>query len=798
MEIKPLELAAGKTSGGKAAGLQKLIKLGINVPDGFVIVLPEEPRLNQEILAMHLKRLGPGLKVVRSSALAEDGNQNSFAGQFESYLGLSSQEDIMDAIKKCIQSAGTQRVSEYSKHRSPYQIDEGLRISVIVQNMIEARVSGVLFTANPVSGRRDKILINAIAGIGESLMAGHSDAIQYEIFKSGKNISLETGKKNLLSENELKSLLETAVATEEKLGYPLDMEWAIDKNGTLFWLQARPVTALPTVHFNELDTKPESKDQIWTLGNVGEMMPGAITPLTFSVSAYTIEEGMYLFVRAARAFRGKYEGWRYIQMFYNRLFFNVSNLYDFTRNVWMNQKSNVELTVVGSILPGDKLEYESILPVRIINFFRQLAALNTSARMEKKLLKMAASYTIEHSDDTGKLYLRLCRARKDMIKAFYMHYICSAQSGTLYSAIISILTGNKRKPTAEDHSLATVLVSDIKNVESADAVSSLELLAALINKDEKFRIDFIAGDNAKALEMLNNDNGQIGQLFIRFIERHGHRCVKESELREKTWSDEPNKLTNILQEKVRLGKATEIKTERKADTHDHLQKIHGVKRMFIKSLAGTARKAVARRENTKSASVRILHKIRLAYRHLSEILVQQGLLDDTDQIFFLTHDEIGALISERSQTWKPICNARREQQQHLEDLVFEDVIYGIPEPIENQVSPINDLAVLQGIPVSRGIITGPARIVNSLEEANHLQKGEIMIVSFTDVGWSPYFALISGLVTEIGSPLSHGAVVAREYGIPAVVSVKGARQMLKTGDTIILNGDKGTIEKCIN
>lgn len=796
MEIKSLEQAIERNTGGKARGLQKLMNLGLNVPKGFVIVLPKEETLNAETLKQHLRGLGSGRKVVRSSAVSEDGEHASFAGQYESFLGLNTQDEIMDAIKKCIKSAGSQRVSEYSKNRSDSMIAEGFLTSVIIQNMIEASISGVLFTANPVNGRRDKILINAVRGLGETLMAGHEDATQYEVFKSGKNIADLVRKKPLLNEQQIHVLLETALAAEDSLGYPLDMEWTIDQEGTIFWLQARPVTALPAIHFNQLDTKPESRDQIWTLGNVGEMLPGAITPLTFSVSGYAIEEGMYLFAKAARAFRGQYHGWRYLQLFYNRLFFNVTNLYDFTRNVWQNEKSNVELSIIGEILPGDKVAFESLLMVRVINFLRQMALLSGSSKMEKKLLKMAASYCIEHSDDAHKLYSSLCTARTDMTRAFYMHYICSAQSGTVYSAIISILTGNKRKPEAEDHSLATALVSDIQNVESADAVSSLDLLANLINKDSGIRKAIISESNEDALKILNEDQGEIGQCFLRFMDRHGHRCVKESELREKTWSDDPAKLMGILREKVRLNVSSKVKPQRAPDFSSNLQKLSLAKRVIIKSMAGSARKGVARRENTKSASIRILHRIRCEYRHLAGLLVRQELLDDEDQIFFLTHDEIGMMISDRSQSWKSVCNARRQQQALLEELVFDDVIYGIPEPRETQENQFLDQDALHGIPVSRGSVTGPVRIVNSLEEANQLQKGEIMIASFTDVGWSPYFTLISGLVTEIGSPLSHGAVVAREYGIPAVVSVKGARQMLKTGDIITLNGDKGSIEKC--
>jgi pyruvate,water dikinase len=217
-------------------------------------------------------------------------------------------------------------------------------------------------------------------------------------------------------------------------------------------------------------------------------------------------------------------------------------------------------------------------------------------------------------------------------------------------------------------------------------------------------------------------------------------------------------------------------------------------RIFIKLLKRASRKAVANREMTKALSMKMVNRTRQAYRSYAATLVEHGLLADADQIYFLTHQEIGRLIKDRDPAWTVKADKRRVQLPETAKLQFPLINVGIPEPLEQEEPVTITGNQIRGIPVSRGVVKARARIVNSVAEAAALQPGEIMVGSFTDVGWTPYFSLIAGLITEIGSPLSHGAVIAREYGIPAVVSAKGARQFIKTGDMVALDGAKGTVD----
>ena len=793
--IKHLHEISTRSAGGKALGLKTLKELGMRVPDAFVLIHPDINRLDDELLKKHLAGLGPGPKAVRSSAGSEDGKLASFAGQFETILDLHTYEDIKEAIHRCIVGAGAERVMLYS---GKLMSDADLRISVILQNMVDAQVAGVVFTANPVNNRRDLLIINAVAGKGEALVSGMADAHHYEVFRSGSNIAAEVGKNGRqLDEKQVREILDGALQAENHMKQPVDLEWAIDHEGTLHWLQVRPVTTLNDVHYNELDTVKGMSNDVWTLGNIGEMMPGVATPLTWSVTAEAIDYGMTLLAERAGAFKLKERtSPRYIQMFYNRLFINMSNMMDYPKNVWLNKAEDVQFALSGKLFPGINARPEGWLIRRVFNFFRQAVNTGRAGKHLESLKKLEAGYTIGSDCTMQQLHANIEKARIPLGVGFGHHLGTSAQSGTLYSAVMRIMTGENRWPTADDHHIATMLLLDIPEIESADAVKSLEQFAALIHHDNNFSTRFVTAPPAEALQLLQHDAPpEIIRQFDAFIARHGHRCVRESELREKTWEENPLQLIQSLQTRVRIGEIKRPAHDHAKDTKEILSHLPAIKRTIISSLIPTARKAVARREISKALSMKMVNLVRKSYRILAKKMTGEGLLDDEDQIYFLSHEEIGLLINDHSPDWKIKAGKRRDILPELDKLVFNEISFGIPEPLIQEITTKISDGQLKGTPVSGGLVEGRARIIHSLDDAEQLQEGEIMVASFTDIGWTPYFSIIGGLITEIGSPLSHGAVVAREYGIPAVVGAKGAKKFFKDGDLILLDGNRGIIEK---
>ena len=378
-----------------------------------------------------------------------------------------------------------------------------------------------------------------------------------------------------------------------------------------------------------------------------------------------------------------------------------------------------------------------------------------------------------------------------LFRAYYYHYITSAQSGSYYTTVASILAGGKI-PGRREQEIIAPLLSNIQKVESAEALKELNNLALCISD---LSPGFAGLPVEDALNFLLSDGPVvIRELFEKFLLNHGHRGIKEAEFRTNAWLDDPGSLVPVLQEKTKHGK---LKVPLK-DEVSFKQYLSGLRNkisrgqfMAVRFFSPRLRSAVARREFTKSACIKFQRKFKMAYLRLAEKMVNNGILDDTDQVFFLTHEEIGMAVTDKSPEWKRKAEARRVLQAEFEILQFPDIIHGIPVPYHEE--PTFGKGELTGIPVSKGIIKGRVRIIEKPEDAESLQKGEIMVARFTDVGWTPYFGIAGGIITEIGSPISHGAVVAREYGIPAVVSVKGATKVLYTGQYIELNGLKGTI-----
>ncbi len=792
--IRLFEECSGMECGGKARGLKVLKEIGLRVPEGFVIIHPSIESIERNGIEEHIARLGNGLKAVRSSAICEDGMDASFAGQFETFLNLRSYKEIKEGIINCINAAGARRVNEYASRIT----GADLRISVIIQNMVDARIAGVVFSADPVTSRRDKIIVNAVEGLGEKLVSGKKDGIQYSIFRSGSNIENEIlNNGSLMSPVQLQEVLTGVKKAESFYKCPVDLEWAIDNVGSLHWLQVRPVTTLDEVHYNELDTIKGESNDVWTLGNIGEMMPGVVTPLTYSVCAESIDYGMTVLADAGGAFRLKDRGERrYIQMFYNRLFINMTNMMDYAGKIWLNKKENVQFSICGKVIPELRVDHYAPVIRRIVNFIRQTYHISRAGRNLKALRRLEQRFAIDTECDLKQIHHRLTKARNVLGTGFGHHLLTSGQSGTLYAAFMGILTGDKRNPDAADHHLVTVLLSDIPEIESAEAVKSLEYFAEMIYKDPGLRNEFVHASPAKALHILRHDAPtDIATEFMNFLQKHGHRCIRETELREKPWDENPLQVIYILQAKVKSGRFRRSSHDHKSETRQVLRQISVIKRLILSLLLSTSRKAVARREISKSLSIKMVNKVRKAYQELAFKLTREELLDDKDQIYFLTHEELGILIDHKDKTLLLKANKRRKQLAETDLLLFNDVSFGIPEPIEKEaVTELKD-GQLSGTPVSNGVVIGKVRIINLIEDADQLREGEIMIAAFTDIGWTPYFSMISGLITEIGSPLSHGAVVAREYRIPAIVGVKGAKHFFKTGDMVRLDGDKGVVEK---
>lgn len=785
-----VELAeSGSTvAGGKARGLALLLNLGLKVPEGFVLI-PDNDNWREE-LDTYLDAHSFTAMAVRSSGLFEDGENISFAGQFETYLNCRTKEEILHAVDKCHGSVNLERAGNYREH---FHLDKAKVFPVVIQEMVKARRSGAIFTANPVNNRTDQWMVSVTEGIGEKLMSGTVTGEQILLSRNGR--ILQKGK--LLTDDEIIRIFKEARSVKELMGHPVDLEWAIDDRGDLYWLQARPVTTLKKIHLNELDGNLFSDNEVFTRANIGEMMPGPVTPLTYSVFGRAIELGLQDFYMTSGALKSITNEWIYFRMFYYHLFFSMSRMAEIGDAVLSNRKEDVEFAIMGQTLNSEYEGYHEVkhkaFPVRFWNLVKQIRYFTRGAQRMRQIRRLADTFKMDTSGEPNELYRKLDNSLSVLNRAYTYHYCTSSQSGTYQTALLGILSGGRGIPTNENYNDAAALMSELREVESAEIVKSIDRIYEQFKGSAEINEWLEKGTAKEDSEIVTEFQKEINSLLL----KQGHRCVRESELREKSWAEEPEQLINLIRRRFisgeRNGTARESYQKRRQQI---LDKMGWFKRRILILVIKLARPAVARREYTKSMAVKIQQEIKKGYQTLAVKMTDQGLLDDTDQVFFLTHEELGNYINDGDKGWKSIAEDRRNIFPEAFSLKFPDICQGYPEPLSanDPGIKINGNAI-KGLPVSTGSVQARVRIIEKLEDARLLEKGEIMICQYTDVGWTPYFSLAEGLITEIGSPLSHGAVVAREYGIPAVVNVKGAMGFFKSGETVLLDGATGIIRR---
>ncbi|MGB5504143.1 MAG: PEP/pyruvate-binding domain-containing protein [Polyangiales bacterium] len=779
----PLEAISDEAVGGKAEGLVRLLDYGFDVPPGFVVMGARAGRLPDDLDA-HYARIGAGKVAVRSSAIGEDSGAASFAGQYETVLNVEGSEPLRVAIEDCLRSLENARALAYRDEQTGQR---EAQMNIVVQRMVDARAAGVLFTAHPVNARRDQVVIDAVTGLGESLVSGQATPDHWLVGRDGSVLARELqGSEPILSDAELARLVDGALRAETRYGAPLDMEWAVDQNGELRWLQARPITQLPADP-NELDTKP-NPDDVYTWCNIGEMMPGAVTPLTFSVTARGIDLGMQWAYRRIGAKVPHSDELRYVGMYFGHLFLNLSNLSELASAVAGSSKSQMCIALCGRDI--EELADPEPEPAwrRAFNGARYFSLLVSAAKHRNDLDALLAGLNLPERGTATQLYRAIDESLPQVWRAYELHLLSSSSAGALSPILLGVLAKGE-EPTQAHHAEVADMLAGAKDVESADIAEGVERLIDLLLLQEGAEKAFATADPAAALAWLRSgEAGEASTEFAQYLARHGHRAVRELELRQKEWAVDPAPLIGSLQSGLRarleFGARHRPATRPHAAAHDH---------PILRRLLPLAHAAIRTREHTKSALVAVTTAFKHAYRALGSQLTEEGCLPDPDAVFFLTHQELGALLVGRPEL-SDLAVSRRKVIDYQMPLHFPEVFRDRPEPLGPEPITTGDGALV-GKPVSRGKVTGRARVVETLEQAAALEAGEILIAPITDVGWTPYFSLIAGLATDVGSAVSHGAVVAREYGLPAVVNLRVATTSIQTGDMVTLDGDRGTLTR---
>ena len=788
--------------GGKARGLDMLIKAGYNVPAGFVLTNIDIDK-DLDAAAKEYADSNLGTVAVRSSATQEDGAEFSYAGQFVTVLNVGDVDSFKKAVVDCVNSLNSVIASSYENKLAVLDNQEldapKIKMNVVVQKMLAPTAAGVCFTASPQDA--NKILVEAVSGLGEALVSGQETAIQYS---ENRQDYLDNKAPHIvdvalpLTSSLLQQIFVEAIKIEKLNDTQQDLEWAVEKD-QLFWLQTRSITTSDAATIDEFNPKHDIKGHAITKFNVGEMLPGAITPLSLSTTIYAIDWGMRKMMQVVGVNK-KMQQIPALGVCFTvngHFFMDLSQLYGIANSTLLAGKKNIDLSICDRELAAEE---EGKILNKKRNFFARMhyslqyiKFLFSHKKAKKKIAKLADEYTLEHDDTIEGIYAAIEKVQDNANKAALYHYITSGHGGAMSSATTNALD-KKLNSTEKSKAVMAELLERIDGIESVDILNSLIRLGGAVVKENPEAKNF---NEEELSEFLKTAGQQVQEAEKYFMARHGHRAIREAELRSKSWANDRLAFIKYLKTVIAGGIANSEKLP-EPDLKAIL-KANGFKGASVGKIAffaKQARLAVVNREYSKAKLIKIFDVLKQLYAQLAKMLVASNKLQDTDLIFFLTHQEIGKMIKgEDASKLSKKAVQRRKIIKMQQELSFKEVYTGMPHPIVIDYSSGEHGDVLTGLPVSRGLVTGKARIVTCTEDAEQLQKGEIMVAQFTDIGWSPFYSLIDGLVTEVGSALSHGAVVAREYAIPLVSSIAGATKLIKTGDTITVDGFTGVVIK---
>ncbi|PKM80274.1 MAG: hypothetical protein CVU89_14355 [Firmicutes bacterium HGW-Firmicutes-14] len=822
--LKEIQQSDSAVVGGKAANLGDLAR-GLNVPAGFCLSCAAysanlqhfgiEDKIREQIKGLSLNNLESvdkvsagisrlimetgllpeienavsealevlykgreGIKVaVRSSATAEDLVGASFAGLQETFLNVEGKEQVFEAVRKCWTSLWTPRAIHYRTQKGfPH---EQVRMAVIIQEMVPAVVSGVMFTANPVNNSREEIRIEAVRGLGESLVSGQASGDVYIYKKNDVNVDLvsksisEPDRGQMVNDYDLRELAHTGLKVELFYGDYQDIEWAYYQ-GKFYFLQTRPITtlcdeALPDIDFDRMNVcQKEVMD--W----IAERFPDPIYPI----------DGIIVKV----LFLAQFEAMRSYG-------FKISEM-DWTR---VERGIFPEFFKPPVIKPGIK---------RFWKFIRTGKILGSDPAGE-----WAAEQV--YFDDM----LRKLRGRDISGLPFelVLDYITEALHHLHYFTVM------RYKYFAENKISGTILFRFLRMNFKEKAVSVYEDLLAgsenmtmEINRALKSLVDKVAGWQEVKEVLINAPLDKVwvtleetrgGDEFLdelrKFLDRYGERetTMGLGGVASPTWQDSPEVVFGIIRgmlcEGHGAGEAVESSRRKRVKEAEELLescfekgiwRFSGLKPFIMKTVRH-ARSFVAFRENSHYDMTRALHVFRILFTELGRRFVRQGILDNPRDIFYLSYFETREIINtifwgledvNVRELAARIQSRKDEQERRMVRWANRKVVY-------------DGKGALKGIPSGHGVASGPVRVIRDPGDFHRIRKGDIIVAPYTNPAWTPLFTTAAGLVVETGGAASHAAIIAREYGIPAVMGVVKATKLVNEGEIITVNGSTGIV-----
>jgi phosphohistidine swiveling domain-containing protein len=854
--------------GGKAANLGELIRAGFPVPSGFCITTAayqqvagdavhigsQDPdslaeRARAAILASPVptgvadaverayRALGDDVPVaVRSSATAEDLPRASFAGQQDTFLNIVGVDAVLDAVRRCWASLWTDRAVSYRRTNG---IDDAtVRLAVVVQQVVEPQVAGVLFTADPVTGHRGHTVIDASPGLGEAVVSGAVNPDHFVVDATGAVLERRLGDKRVLvrslpgggteqltrsahaeqsclSDGQIRDLTAWGQRVQAHYGAPQDIEWVLDAEGALWLTQARPITTLYPLPI------PTDEDlHVYFCFSLAQGLTRPVTPM--GIAAFRLMASCAAELVFGSAVRDPVAGPAAFVEAGQRPFVDVTPVLH----------SRVGRVLVPRLL--DVMEARSAVMLRQLGDDPRLAQRTTSRwPFVRRLLAVAVRFQIPLRIAQGLLSPAAARRRVDQIGQRLRSQLTVPAGVTaaqrldhaqrlLASSVVPII------PAVAPVTVAGFLARALAGKLTRDDVEPGELDEVLRGLPHNLTTEMdlelwalaarIRADAAAAAALRGVTPTVLAHRFTsrdmppllqrgleEFLSRHGYRAVAEIDVGMPRWSDDPTYVLGVLANYLRLedpdlapnvqfsrgSRAAEATVTRIVS---RVRRRSRLRAAAVRFALGRVRELVGMRETHKDYLVRVLAHVREQLRAVGAELADRRLLAEAEDVFFLdlvqtraalAGADFRAVVAQRREDYEGELRRRQVPRVMLSDGTQTEALASPGhEPAEGQ---------LAGTPASAGTVTAVARVVLDPVGA-YLEPGEILVAPSTDPGWTPLFLTASGLVMEMGGSNSHGAVVAREYGIPAVVGVPDATLRIATGQRITVVGATGRVE----
>ncbi|MFD3312440.1 PEP/pyruvate-binding domain-containing protein [Streptomyces sp. NPDC058694] len=872
--------AGTETLGGKAARLSEMIDAGLPVPPAFclttglfdlflretgltaeiraaeardadtstireLITARELPEAIADTILAAYEDLGRPRVAVRSSACREDSAAQSFAGQHDTVLDVSGDEALLDAVKDCWASLWSDRAAAYRDGTGPAG-----SIAVIVQEMIHADVSGVLFTVDPVGARPNRLVVEACCGLGEGLVSGRvssdffvvddrtleviEEHVRYKVTKCAPltpgrigMTKVDAADRNApcLTREQLGTLAGLAVEVRSHYGTEQDIEWAM-RDGTLHLLQARPITTHPQDRATDQEHSPYVARQaddvqhgtLWSRMDIGEIFVGLMSPLGLSFAQY-YQEHVHADCAAALGVRdtgdvglhmGYLQGHVYLNISYTAYLLGqclpTRDQRHFTRRFVSEEVDLASYENPFGTFPGGMEDLRSTL--------HWVQSTATEMLSMKHRAEEMVSVRLYEFDRARQLDLtRMSRRELDAELARYLGFFHDAHVGYMPYYInafgfYGVLTELCAKWLGADgDNLQNRIKTDMSSLRTvasaqeiwgvAQAAKARPHVMGIINEAPLEEIEERLRNDVEGLAFWDTQ-------MKPFLRANGTRGRQEMELTHPRWIDDPSYIFQMIRRYAADGLSVDDIMGRSraladGDARTVLEKLPLHRRKVLETVITMYSLCSELRETTRMSMITSIWLVRNVVYEVGRRLVAEGVLHSLDEVAFLDFEDVRAYLAggatEREAFPRAELDERRRLHEYHNRLPEPSLTFIGEHDVTRAVRPAADGAHLVGLGSSPGRIVGRARIVEDLVwQADEFLPGEILVTRYTDASWTPLFAIAGGVVTDIGSMLSHSSIVSREFNVPSVVNTKYATQRINTGDMVVVDGDTGVVE----